>query len=245
MIGAGPHNRQAQRHVDPFVKVERLQRYQGLIVVHAQRRIIGRPGARGKQSIGWVRAAGIDPLSLKRSNGWRDECRILMPHAAIFPRMGVQRRNRQPGAFKAIILHQRARHDPGLAQDQVSADHAGYRSQGNVNGQRHGPQRGPGQHHHGIVSRNPTGGGHKLGLSGVGKAHFGQQRLGDRRRDHAPTVAIAGQFGRFAQRCQRQFGTRAAGCSRCVIAIGASQNGQDELEAFQGFGRVEHFADRD
>ena len=48
VIGRGAHDRQAQRDVDALVEMERLQRDQRLIVIHAERGVVVAPrGARG------------------------------------------------------------------------------------------------------------------------------------------------------------------------------------------------------
>ena len=66
MVGRGADDRQAQRDVDAFLEMERLQRDQRLVMVHAKRRVVARPCARRGT---WCRRGGDrSPASLRRAS---------------------------------------------------------------------------------------------------------------------------------------------------------------------------------
>ena len=56
VAGRGAHDGEAERDVDSGLEMDGLERYQGLIVMHADHGVVGFAGASVKQSIGWERS---------------------------------------------------------------------------------------------------------------------------------------------------------------------------------------------
>ena len=66
MVGRGAHDRQAERDVDAFVEMQRLERDQRLVVIHAQRRVVvARGAARMEHGVGGVRAGDRRAFGLR------------------------------------------------------------------------------------------------------------------------------------------------------------------------------------
>ena len=76
VIGRGAHERQAERDVDAVVEGERLDRDQRLIVIHAERHVVGRARApHGTCVSAGQRPARVDALGLQPRDGRRDDRR--------------------------------------------------------------------------------------------------------------------------------------------------------------------------
>src|SRR3546814_4704265 len=73
MVGRGAHDRQAQRDVDAVVEVQRLDRDQRLVVIHAQRRVIGLARAGVEHAVGGQRTHDVHAL---RAQGRSEERRV-------------------------------------------------------------------------------------------------------------------------------------------------------------------------
>ena len=121
MVGAGTHNRQAQRDIDSLIEIERLDRDQRLIVIHAQRRVIAFAGMRSEQRVGGVRAGYSQSLGPKRGDRRSNDCDLLAAHAAFLARVRIECGNRDPGHSNPEIGPERPIHDPRAAHDQLSA----------------------------------------------------------------------------------------------------------------------------
>ena len=62
VVGRGAHERQAERHVDRVVEGQRLDRDQRLVVIHAERRVVGRARRCVEHGVGRQRPARVDAL---------------------------------------------------------------------------------------------------------------------------------------------------------------------------------------
>ena len=82
MIGRGADDRQAERDVDRFLEMERLDRDQRLVVVHAQRRIVigARARAWNMVSAGWGPVTR-QPSAAKRGDRRLDDLDLLAARA--------------------------------------------------------------------------------------------------------------------------------------------------------------------
>src|SRR5262249_37434176 len=90
------HEGQAERYVDGLIEVERLDRNERLVVIHAKRRIVSFAGARVKHCVGRKRAARLDPQGAQLLDGWRNDAEILISERAVLAGVGIQARDRQP-----------------------------------------------------------------------------------------------------------------------------------------------------
>ncbi len=120
MIGRSAHDRQAQRDVHPLVEIERLQRDQRLIVIHAQRRIVALALARGEQGVGGMGAGDVDALGAQHGDCGGDDPRFLVADPALLAGMGIERGDGEARAGDAEIADQRHGDDPAAPLDQGS-----------------------------------------------------------------------------------------------------------------------------
>ena len=88
MIGRGAHERQAERDVDGVVEGKRLDRDQRLVVIHAQRRVVGRARPLVKQRIGRQRAPRVDALGDELRDRRRDDGAVFLAERRRFRRHG-------------------------------------------------------------------------------------------------------------------------------------------------------------
>ena len=68
-----------------------------------------------------------------------------------------------------------------------------------MDGEWHGPEAGPGEHHHCVLSRHAGCLGNKFGLAGMGEPGFGKAGLGDGARDQAARAAGQDQLHRLSE----------------------------------------------
>ena len=96
VIGRGPDDGQAERHVDPAEEVERLDRDQRLVVIHAERRVVVPARPVVKQRI--RRGGSVDTESVPAQDVDRgsDDLDLLAPQMPALAGMGVETRDREP-----------------------------------------------------------------------------------------------------------------------------------------------------
>ena len=91
VIGRGAHERQAERHVDGVVEGERLDRDQRLVVIHAQRGVVGRARARRGT---WCRRAAVRARRCRRRRSRvdrrRDDRGVLVAERAVLAGMRIE-----------------------------------------------------------------------------------------------------------------------------------------------------------
>ena len=188
VVGAGPHDRQPERDIHAFVEVQRLQRNQGLIVIHAQRSIIAFACAGREQRIGRMRATGVDPLVAQCGDCRRDRRDLLGPEATVFACVRVEPCNCETRLRDSEIALQRRSDDARAAHDQVSSEHVRHIGERDMYGDRHRPQLRPGQHHHRVGGGDPAGGCDEFGLTRMVEPDLGEACLGDRTGDERGCV---------------------------------------------------------
>ena len=71
-----------------------------------------------------------------------------------------------------------------------------------MDGDRHGPQRRPGKHHHDHVAGDPAAFGHELGLTRMREADRIKLRLGHGARDQSRRGTRAGETDRNLKRVE-------------------------------------------
>jgi hypothetical protein len=87
---------QAEAHVDGAVKGHQLDRDVALVVILRDDQVEGSLVGAMEDGIGRNRAMGVDPLSLRGSNGGGDLGVILVTEEAAFATMRVEARDRDP-----------------------------------------------------------------------------------------------------------------------------------------------------
>ena len=148
------------------VEIERLDRDQRLVVVHAQRRVIAAPRGGVKHRIGRERAARLDAFAAQRGDGRRDDLDILASERAAFAGMRVEPGDRDDRPGDPEIADQRGmRHAPGM-DDRGRRQFFDGRAQRQMDRHRHDAQLRPGQHHHRVV-RDPGKLGEEFGVPGM------------------------------------------------------------------------------
>ena len=89
MIGRRSHNRQAERDIDAFVKMQRLQRNESLVMIEAQRCVIRCACARAKHRISRMRAANINASLRNSAKAGSINFPFLVSKHALFPGVGL------------------------------------------------------------------------------------------------------------------------------------------------------------
>ena len=118
MIGRGANDRQAERHIDRLVEGQRLGRNQGLIVIHADRDIIGFPRARIEHRIGGKWADSVDSGKAQAFDGGTDHMFVLKADGAALARMGVEPGKGEARGLDRKTRFQIRRHDPAGFLDE-------------------------------------------------------------------------------------------------------------------------------
>ena len=93
MIGRGADKRQPQRHIDPIVKGQCLDRDQRLIVVGANCNVIPRACGGVKHGVGGQGARDVQPFGAQGVQRGDHHLQFLPPHFAAFTCVGVQPRH--------------------------------------------------------------------------------------------------------------------------------------------------------
>ncbi len=112
VVGRGAHERQAERDVDRMIEGERLDRDQRLVVIHRERRVVGR--ARGRVEHAYRPAAARArrcPRAREPLDRRRDHRPILLAERAVLAGMRIEAGDRKPRARDAEALAQVARDD--------------------------------------------------------------------------------------------------------------------------------------
>ena len=82
VIGRGADERQSQRDVDGVLEGDRLDRDQRLVVIHADRAVVGLARRLVEHGVGRQRAPGIDAVAAQDFDGRRDDRRSLRCRAS-------------------------------------------------------------------------------------------------------------------------------------------------------------------
>ncbi len=97
VIGRGADDWQAKRQIDRGFEMQRLDRDQRLVVIHAQRSIVIGAGRGVEHGVGGVGAAHSPAFCSECGNGRRDDLHLLGAKAPAFARMRVEPGNGQAG----------------------------------------------------------------------------------------------------------------------------------------------------
>ena len=230
MVGRGADERQTQRHVNAALEVQRLDRDQRLIVIHAHGGVIARAGGGVKHRVGGQRAAHVDPLGAQGVERGRDDRDLLAPHGAAFARVRVQPGDRDARRGQREVAAQGGGEDADRRDDRRAAQAARRLGQRDADGDRDDLQLRPRQQHHRALHAAQMG--EKLGVAGKGEARaLAQRLLVDRVRHHRRRRARLRQ--RHRARDRRDHRRRVGGVGRA----GAGGLGQTLGQHGQGVGK--------
>ena len=104
MIRRGPHKGQSQRDIHPAIEVDRLDRDQRLIMIHAQRGIKGGTGVEVKHRVGRQRAAHLYPRSVHLGDGRFDDLDLFTSETTGLSGMRIEAGDDEFGGGHAEIL---------------------------------------------------------------------------------------------------------------------------------------------
>ena len=90
VIGRGANERQPQRDVDGVVERQRLDRDQRLVVIHADRAVIGFARGFVEHGVGRQRPPDLDALAAQDFDGRRHDALLLGAERAVFAGMGLR-----------------------------------------------------------------------------------------------------------------------------------------------------------
>ena len=95
MVDRGAEDRQTQRHVDPSLEIEQLERNVPLVVIHADDRVESLlPHRHVKQGVGGERAFDGHSTALRPLDRRPDFPDLLISEEAVFPGMRIETGNR-------------------------------------------------------------------------------------------------------------------------------------------------------
>ena len=168
VVGRGADDRQAERDVDAIVEVQRLQRDQRLVVVHAQRRVVARARRGLEHGVGGVRAGDVEPSSRSRSIAGTMISISSRPSAPPSPAWGLSPATASRGCGDAELRCRPARRRGPRRRSGRSVSASGTSGEREMGGDRDGAQGRPGEHHRVSSPRHAAALGDEFGLAGMG-----------------------------------------------------------------------------
>ena len=213
------HERQAKRDIDGVVEGERLDRDQGLIVVHAKSCVVGARARRMKHGVRRQWAARIDAIGFQARHRGRDHVASSIAHGAILAGMWIEPRNGEAGARDAEAAREIARHDAAGLDDEVrvSADTTSLSGRWIVTGTTASSGA------HSIMTgcaalpvASAASFAEKFGVAGLGKARAIEHVFGDRIGHER--AGVTGKHIGDGQADRGDRGRRAAGVRTCPAA---------------------------
>src|SRR5262245_60317174 len=90
VVGRGANERKPEGHVDAFLEGKGLERWKRLIVIHANRGVVGGAGRIVEHRIGRVGAGGVEADSARLLDRGRDDVRLLSAHASLLSGMRIE-----------------------------------------------------------------------------------------------------------------------------------------------------------
>ncbi len=245
MIGGGADDWQAEGDVDRVLEVQRLDRNQRLVVIHAKRGVIVGAGRGVEQGVGRVGAADSPALGCQRGDRRLDNLDLFLAKRATLTTVGIETSHREARLSKPEIALQAAQHGAAARFDQAAGQSADDCAEREMSGDRHRPQRRPGEHHGDIGGGDATTLGDKFSLAGVSEADrvelFLGDRPGDHRRDRSRSSEADGEF-EAVERAMRPGYARMAGQVR--RSGGNLQQRQAEVEGRVTLARIVDHGDR-
>ena len=176
MVGRGAHEVEAERHVDPALEVDGLDRDQRLVVVHADRGVVA--GARRRDGTSCRPSAGrraACPRRASRATTGAITSISSRPIAPPSPACGLSPATAMRGAAIPKSAVERAVGDPQRRLEERRGQRPRHRRQRDVDRHRHHPEAGRRQHHHRQGSAAQVR--EELGMPREGEAGAVDQRL--------------------------------------------------------------------
>src|SRR5207248_11432514 len=175
------------------VEIERLDRDQRLVVIHAERRVITAPRRRMEHRVGRQGPLRIDACRAQFGDGRHDDVAILAPERAAFARMRVEPGDREPRGGNAEIALQRPMRDMPGRHDRRAGQRRDRFAQCQMDRHRYDAQLARRQHHDrryvGYAVERPGQLAEIFRMAGVPEPGTVQRLLVDRVRDDRRRVA--------------------------------------------------------
>jgi len=211
VVGAGAHERQAERDVDAALDAEVLDRNEPVVVRHRDddvefARMPGGVAGAHEDSVGSVGPAGVDPFAARRGDRGRDDAQLLVAEETAFAGVRVEPGDRDPRPCRAEPAQRRIG-DPDRLDDRIEGDRVERAPQRHVDRHEDRLQLVVGQHHPHRRRRAAVGGERlqHLGMARVANARRGERLLVDRRGDDRRRFAAADERDRALDRACRRF----------------------------------------
>ena len=179
VVGRSADKRQPQRHVYRAVEIERLDRDQRLIVVHAQRRVVSAARGGVKHRVGGERPSGIDACRAQFGYRRRDDLDVLASEPAGLPGMRIEPGDRDNRRSNRKITPQRRVDDASGMDDRRTRQAFDRLTQRQVDRHGNDTQFAACQHHHRRFRRAREL-GEILGVAGVMETGAVERVLVDR-----------------------------------------------------------------
>ena len=182
MIRRGADERQSQRDVDRVLERNGLDRDQRLVVIHADRAVIGFSRGFVEHGVGRQRPPDLDAVAPQDFDRRRHHLDVFHPERAVFAGMRIEARYGQARAGEAEAGLQVRHRDTGSRDDQFGGELRERVAHRKMDRHRHDRERRRPQHHHRLRCRPAIGGefGEKFGMAGMTEAGAVQHALGDR-----------------------------------------------------------------
>src|SRR3546814_502226 len=97
---------ETKRHINALIKMQRLERDQRLVVIHAERDVISTPYALMEHGIGGKRAGDVDAFRPKLFHCGNDDVDFLHAQCSILTGMRIEASYDEPGTVNRKILLQ-------------------------------------------------------------------------------------------------------------------------------------------
>ena len=200
-------NGNPERDVDGVLECDGLDRDQRLVVIHADRAVIGFARGGVEHGVRRQRAANRDALGAQGFDGRRDDVEIFGAERAVFAGMRVEAGDDEARMGEAETGLQIPDHDAGGRDDQFARQLRERLAQRQMDRHRHHGKRRRPQHHHRLRDAAAIGGqlGEKFGVAGMAEACAVKHVLGDRIGDDGAGLAGGDVADRKADGGQRSF----------------------------------------
>ena len=199
MVRRGPDEGKAERHVHRLVEGQSLDGDEGLIVIHAQRRIVTAPRPGVEHGVGGVGAASLQAFGAQGGDGRGDDGLVFRAQRALFPGMRVEPGDCETRAGDAEARRKIAGDDAAGLDDQLRGQRRRHGRERYVDGNGHNGEIFAPQHHHRMGSgcAGPgREGGQVFRMPRVGEARLVEDVLGDRVGDDGGARTVPGEAHR-------------------------------------------------
>ena len=155
VIRRGADERQSERDVDGVLEGDGLDRDQRLVVIHADRAVIGLARGVVEHGVRRQRAASLDALGAQGFDGRRDDVDLFGAERAVFAGMRIEAGDDEARMGEAETGLQILDHDAGGRDDQFARQLRERLAQRQMDRHRHDGKRRRPQHHHRLRGRPP------------------------------------------------------------------------------------------